>query len=66
MTLGNETYNCPRVHFVSGMTDDAMDPGNKLILGYCVNDCFARFVVVLKSDVERMLFGAPKSSVLIP
>ena len=59
MTLNNQTYDCPGIHFVSGMTDDAMDPNNKLIIGYGVNDCFARLVVVLKSDVARMLFGSP-------
>jgi hypothetical protein len=57
LVLGNETYQCPGIHFVSGMTDDAVDPENKLIIAYGVNDCFARLVVVNKSEVAEMLFG---------
>lgn len=57
LELGNESYACPGIHFVSGMTDDATDPKNRLVIGYGVNDCFARMVVVEKADVARMLFG---------
>jgi hypothetical protein len=57
LELGNESYMCPGIHFVSGMTDDATDPKNRLVIGYGVNDCFARMVVVDKSHVAQMLFG---------
>jgi hypothetical protein len=55
LKLGNETMNCPGIHFVSGMTD-AVDP-TQLIIGYGVNDCFARFAIVAKAEVAQMLFG---------
>jgi hypothetical protein len=57
LALGNESYACPGIHFVSGMTDDATDPANRLVIGYGVNDCFARMVVVEKAHVAQMLFG---------
>jgi hypothetical protein len=57
LELGNESFMCPGIHFVSGMTDDATDPKNRLVIGYGVNDCFARMVVVEKAHVEQMLFG---------
>ena len=54
LQLGNETMNCPGIHFVSGLTDSE-DP-SQLIIGYGINDCFARFVVVDKAEVAHMLW----------
>ena len=48
-------HQCPRIHFVSGMTLKADDP-SKLIVTYGINDCVPRMVVVDMNDILRMLF----------
>jgi hypothetical protein len=53
--IGGTFYNCPRIHFVSGIVDKA-DDATKLIVAYGVNDCFSRFLVIEKSEVVRILF----------
>ena len=50
------TFNCPRIHFVSGMTIKADDP-NTVIIAYGVNDCLSNFVEVAVSDISQLLFG---------
>jgi hypothetical protein len=51
-----ETYECPRIHFVSGMVEKA-DDASKLIIAYGVNDCVPRMVVVGKAEIIQMLFS---------
>jgi hypothetical protein len=50
-----EYSSCPRIHFVSGMTEKA-DDATKIIVAYGVNDCVPRMVIIDKADVHRMLF----------
>lgn len=50
------TFNCPRIHFVSGMIQDSPD---SLIISYGVNDCVSRFVRVRVEDVLTLLFRGP-------
>ena len=50
-----DTFNCPRVHFVTGMTYKAGDP-SRVILGYGVNDCIPRFIEVAMEEIWDMLF----------
>ena len=50
-----ETYNCPKIHFVSGMVEKANDP-SRVIIAYGVNDCTGRFVEVSKASIYDMLF----------
>ena len=47
-------YNCPRIHFVSGVTLAPDDPST-VIVAYGINDCFSRFVRVKLP--EASLFG---------
>ena len=58
---GETLDDCPAVHFVSGMSEDAKDQ-SKLIIAYGVNDCTPRMVTLDKSEIVRMLF--PSSSPL--
>jgi hypothetical protein len=56
LRIGNEVYeNCPRIHFVSGMTQKVDDP-SKIIIAYGINDCISRFAVVDVAHVIRLLF----------
>lgn len=48
-------YECPRIHFVSGIVQDAYND-EYIILAYGINDCFSRFLRVSKSSVLDMLF----------
>ena len=47
--------NCPRIHFVSGMTLKAGDP-SKAIVAYGVNDCFSRLIEIETESIVRALF----------
>lgn len=58
LVLGGRTYNCPRIHFVSGMTIKVNDP-NSVILAYGINDCYSRFVEIHLSDIYDLLFNGP-------
>ena len=58
LVLGGRTYNCPRIHFLSGMTTKVNDP-NAVILAYGINDCYSRFVEVRLSDIYNLLFHGP-------
>ena len=57
-----QTYNCPRIHFVSGMVEKADDP-SKVIVTYGINDCVPRMVVISKLSISEMLFPRPKKNV---
>ena len=50
-----QTFDCPRITFVSGITEHATD-SNKAIISYGINDCTSRIMVVSKSDLARLLF----------
>ena len=59
LNLGGDLVyqDCPRIHFVSGMTLDARDP-DKVVIAFGINDCVSRFVQVSLSDlVKLLLFG---------
>lgn len=58
MKFANETYRCPRIHFVMGMVDkvkQADSEPDSVILSYGVGDCLSRFVEIRKSEIVRML-----------
>ena len=54
MDLFNDTFDCPSIHFVSGISEYIGD-SSKAILSYGVNDCYPRMIVVEKKDIERSL-----------
>lgn len=45
---------CPLIEFVTSITTAVDDP-EKVIVGYGLNDCVARFVKMEKSDISKML-----------
>jgi hypothetical protein len=51
----DKAFDCPRIHFVSGMVEKFDDP-SQIILAYGINDCVPRMVQVAKSDIVSMLF----------
>lgn len=52
---GQSYTSCPRVHFVSGISEKAGDP-SKMIVAYGVCDCYSRMVEVHKRDFAKSLF----------
>ncbi|KAL7472563.1 hypothetical protein ACHAXS_013828 [Conticribra weissflogii] len=44
------SYDCPRIHFVSGITEKVGDD-SRVIVAYGVNDCVSRFVEIAKRDL---------------
>lgn len=55
-----EQFDCPRIHFVSGLLEKADDP-SKLLIAYGVNDCAPRIMEVSKAYVVRLLFPGRNS-----
>jgi hypothetical protein len=55
MEFGSEWINCPKIHFISGITEKVGDD-SKVILAYGVSDCLSRFVEVDKADIAKMLW----------
>jgi hypothetical protein len=55
LRIGQE-YDCPRIHFVSGMTVAADDP-ESVIIAYGINDCVSRFLKVSLQELGRILFS---------
>uniref|UniRef100_A0A7S0GG54 Uncharacterized protein n=1 Tax=Proboscia inermis TaxID=420281 RepID=A0A7S0GG54_9STRA len=56
-----KTYNCPRIHFVSGMSESAVDP-SRMVLAYGVSDCYSRMIEIRKRDFCERMFVAPDQS----
>jgi hypothetical protein len=54
--LKQTTYDCPRIEFVSGMSEHVDDP-DMAVLTYGINDCISRIVSVPKDQLGRRLFG---------
>jgi len=54
MTMNDAKFNCPQIHFVSGIAEKVGDEGRALI-AYGVNDCASRIVEVSKRDIARLL-----------
>ena len=62
LALGaNATFDCPRIHFISGMVLDVENPSHVLV-AYGVNDCLSRIVRVRLSELQRLLFVGPSSA----
>lgn len=55
LELGSN-FDCPRIHFVSGLTLAAGDPSTAWI-AYGINDCVSRLVKIKVNEIERLLFG---------
>lgn len=57
-TLGSVVFDCPVIHFITGITEKIDDP-SKLIVAYGVADCAPWFVEIDKSAAVQMLFSSP-------
>lgn len=56
LDLFRDSYECPHVHFASGIAEHAADP-SKVVISYGVADCYPRMIVVEKEDLARRLLG---------
>jgi hypothetical protein len=56
LSLFNETFECPPIHFPSAFTEHVGD-SSKAIIGYGVNDCYPMLIVVEKQDIVNRLLG---------
>ena len=54
LDLFNDTYACPIIHFVSGLSEVVGDE-DRLIIAYGVNDCHPRVFMVEKSAIAKLL-----------
>lgn len=54
LRLAGDYFDCPAIHFVSGLVDTP--DGEHLIIAYGVGDCSPRMVKVRKDEVLRLLF----------
>jgi len=54
MKLHGEQYDCPRIHFVSGIAEKFGDAGT-VIISYGVNDCYPRMLEVSKKFLVGLL-----------
>ena len=59
LDIGDTIYNCPKIHFISGMVAKVGD-NTKLIIAYGVDDCTSWFIEVDKRQVVDLLFGPPQ------
>ncbi|KAL3803362.1 hypothetical protein HJC23_009326 [Cyclotella cryptica] len=56
LTIMNEVYDCPRIHFVTGITEK-IDDDEMVIISYGVNDCYPRMIEVPKEFLVSLLQG---------
>jgi hypothetical protein len=54
LVIGNETYDCPKITFASGLVDYQADT-NYAVLSYGVNDCYSRSIVISKDRIREFL-----------
>ena len=55
LNIRKHPHDCPRVHFVSGMTEDLANT-SQVIVAYGINDCVPRLVVLEKQSMVDRLF----------
>lgn len=56
LDLFGDSFACPAIHFASSIAETAND-ASKAIIGYGVNDCYPRMIVVEKRDIAQRLFS---------
>jgi len=57
LRIGRSFSNCPRIHFVSGITTKRVESTDHVVLTMGINDCFSSLVTITFSEVSRLLFG---------
>lgn len=56
LTIQNEVYDCPRIHFITGISEKLNDE-DIVIVSYGVNDCYPRMVELEKKFLIALLKG---------
>ena len=56
LELYDHQFDCPNIHFVSGITEKVGDD-SKMIVAYGVNDCVSRMVEINKRDFAERIFS---------
>jgi hypothetical protein len=56
LTISKQEYDCPRIHFVTGITEK-IDDKSTVIVSYGVNDCYPRMVEIKKEFLTGLLKG---------
>ena len=56
LSINNEVYDCPRIHFVTGIIEK-IDDDETVIVSYGVNDCYPRMLEVKKEYLVDLLKG---------
>ena len=66
LVLGGSFQDCPRIHFVSGLTVIQDNPSSSssassasLLIAYGINDCVSAMARVSLKHVQQLLFGTP-------
>ena len=56
MYVWGEFFDCPQIHFVTGIVDKAGDD-SRVLISYGINDCvpMPRVVEVSKANIARLL-----------
>lgn len=54
LSLFDDAFNCPTIHFPSGISEYVGD-ASKAIISYGVNDCYPRMIVVKKEEIASAL-----------
>jgi hypothetical protein len=54
LTIHNEEFECPRIHFVTGITEK-LGHDETAIISYGVNDCYPRMIEVPKKVLVSLL-----------
>lgn len=54
LDLFEDSFACPAIHFPSTISETSNDP-SKAIIGYGINDCYPRIIVVDKLEIAQKL-----------
>lgn len=54
LKIHNEEFDCPRIHFVTGIAEKVGDE-ERVIISYGVNDCYPRMIEVSKDFLVGLL-----------
>lgn len=57
LTIEEQVYDCPRIHFITGITEK-IDDKETVIVSYGVNDCYPRMMEVKKEFLIDLLKGS--------
>mmetsp|Transcript_771 Transcript_771/g.1524 ORF Transcript_771/g.1524 Transcript_771/m.1524 type:complete len:240 (+) Transcript_771:236-955(+) len=54
LNVRDDFFECPRIHFVSGITEKIDDP-DTVVISYGINDCYPRVLEVSKNFLVQLL-----------